>query len=232
MENESLQGHERPEPDPSETCSLPTGPERGPSRSLPPTARRILETAKVLVERHGYEGLRFDSIARESGINKSMIRYYFGSKAGLVAALVDDLTHDATLQLIDMAQTAGNAADRVAAHLKATRRLMEEPSFKCLFDILPEALRDPQLGSLVAALYEWYREVNVTSFGGADADPRDPELLALASVFMALIDGLVIQVALGGSNFNRDRAWALVERMVVAFLEEREPGADIAQPGG
>jgi AcrR family transcriptional regulator len=199
------------------TGPIPRGPQRGPSSGLPMAARHILEAAKSLLEAEGYDGLRFDAIAEASGSNKSMIRYYFGSKAGLVSALVDDLTNDATLELIEMAGCAASSGERIRAHLAGARRLMENPSFKSLYDILPHAMRGPELRTPLARLYTWYREVNVRCFGGPDARLDDPRLLALGSVFMAAIDGLIIQVILDEPAFDRDKAWNALEDMTTWY---------------
>jgi AcrR family transcriptional regulator len=200
---------------------IPRGPERGSSSSLPPTARNILDAAKQLLDAEGYAGLRFDALAAVSGSNKSMIRYYFGSKAGLVAALVDDLTHDATTELLAMADQAASSDERIRAHLAGAKRLMQNPSFKSLFDILPHAMREPELRAPLAKLYTWYREVNVRCFGGSGAALDDPRLLALGSVFMAAIDGLALQVTLGEPGFDPELAWTALEEMVTCYASRQ-----------
>lgn len=213
-------GDAHQEPRRPQTGALPAGRERGPSASLPKTARRILDASKSLLQEKGYGGLTFDAIAAESGSNKSMIRYYFGSKDGLVAALVDDLTHDATIGLLDMARTAQGSDDLLRAHLAGTRRLMEDPSFKSLFDVLPEAMRRPQLRDQVAALYEWYREVEVVCLGGT-SPADDPDLHTLACLLMAAIDGLAMQAVLSEEHVDLDACWTMLASMVDTYLSTR-----------
>ena len=206
---------------------LPVGRDRGPSDSLPPTARRILDTARSLLGERGYAGLTFDAIAAASGSNKSMIRYYFGSKDGLVAALVDDLTHDATAEFLRIARVSQGTEDVVAAHLAATRRLLADPSFVELFDVLPEALRREPLRELLASLYEWYREIEVVCFGGVSI-AADPDLRALASLHMAVIDGLALQLALDRESADTDAAWDLMGSLITTYLDGRHAGGDHA----
>lgn len=52
----------------------------GESRQL------ILEAARAEFGEHGYAGARINRIAARTGLNKQLIYYYFGSKAGLHAA--------------------------------------------------------------------------------------------------------------------------------------------------
>ena len=54
------------------------------------TRSRILEGALRAMSRHGYDGASMDRIAREAGVNKSLIYYYFKSKAEIRQTLQDD----------------------------------------------------------------------------------------------------------------------------------------------
>ena len=48
-----------------------------------PGAQALVDAARRLLARGGYDALRLEAIAAESGQNKAMIRYWFGDKAGL-----------------------------------------------------------------------------------------------------------------------------------------------------
>ncbi|MHB8867644.1 MAG: TetR/AcrR family transcriptional regulator [Thermoleophilia bacterium] len=196
------------------------GKERGSSSDLPPTARRILDASRNLLEERGYRGLTFDAIAAESGSNKSMIRYYFGSKDGLIAALVDDLTHDSCVDLLEVSKEASETGAGLRVLLAASRRLMQDPSFKNLFDVLPEALRRRNLGESLSSLYEWYRETLAECFRRFSPD-HDVDLRVLASLHMAIIDGLALQLALNEEDVDLDACWGLLESMTIEYLSGR-----------
>src|SRR5512139_425 len=72
-----------------------------PTPDLAPTAARILEAAKRVLSREGFRGLTFETIAGEAGENPALIRYHFGSKAGLLAALVDSVLYQEATDLIE-----------------------------------------------------------------------------------------------------------------------------------
>src|SRR5438045_6718677 len=58
-------------------------------RRTPEEARRlILDTAQDLIARSGPEGLRLQEIAAAAGISHPLILHHFGSREGLVRALV------------------------------------------------------------------------------------------------------------------------------------------------
>jgi AcrR family transcriptional regulator len=61
------------------------------SRAAPPadqeTRDRILDAAEVVFTRKGTAGSRTQEIARQAGINKALLHYYFGTKAALADAV-------------------------------------------------------------------------------------------------------------------------------------------------
>lgn len=54
------------------------------------TKRRLLEAAVIEFAEHGAAGARVDRIAGAAGVNKERLYGYFGSKAGLFAAVLSD----------------------------------------------------------------------------------------------------------------------------------------------
>ena len=55
-----------------------------PGRPASDASERIVEGTLEILARDGYSGLTTAKVANESGQNKAMISYYFGSKAGLL----------------------------------------------------------------------------------------------------------------------------------------------------
>lgn len=101
------------------------------------TRDRILNVALQEFSRHGLSGARIDTIALESGSNKGMIYYYFGSKDGLyVAALEESYRRfrqvEAAFDVDDMApvpalrELVGATFDFHAAHPEFVRMVMGE----------------------------------------------------------------------------------------------------------
>lgn len=176
-----------------------------------PGAQALVDAARRLLARGGYDALRLEAIAAESGQNKAMIRYWFGDKAGLLAALVDDLTHDATTGLLERAESLPPGPGRLHRHLELARRVMEQPEFATFFDVLPHGVRDPQLRPLINELYTWYREINVRCFGGEVTPETRREYQGLASLLMAAIDGIAIQIALDPEGFDPDPCFEILE---------------------
>jgi AcrR family transcriptional regulator len=70
-------------------------------RRSPEEARRlILDTAQELIARAGPEGLRLQEIAGAAGISHPLILHHFGSREGLVRALVQEAVAELRDKLI------------------------------------------------------------------------------------------------------------------------------------
>jgi len=54
------------------------------------TEEKILEAAKTVFHRKGFDGTRMQEIADEAGINKSLLHYYYRSKENLFDAVFKD----------------------------------------------------------------------------------------------------------------------------------------------
>jgi AcrR family transcriptional regulator len=187
-----------------------------PMEALPPTAQRILAAARRLMATGGFEALKLSAIAREAGESKASIGYHFGNKAGLVTALVDSLAHDANRGLIEDTATAPGGEARIRALIDGeTRIAADAESFQSFFEILPHALRDPDLRGRVAALYDGYRE---TVLRCLDAGPAAAELRAFAMLMIAIVDGLAIQHGLDPDGADVRSATELWERLARPFL--------------
>src|SRR5687767_1363958 len=94
----------------------------GSERRLPgEKAQRIVEAMRASVAHRGVAGSTFDQVAREAGVSRGLLHYYFGTKERLLAEVV---RHDSDVRmgLIDQqlagAQTADDVLDCLVASLE------------------------------------------------------------------------------------------------------------------
>jgi AcrR family transcriptional regulator len=190
-----------------------------PMEGLPPTAQRILAAAQRLLADGGFEALTLSAIADEAGESKASIGYHFGNKDGLVTVLVDSLAHDANRGLIE--ETAGlpPGEQRIHALIDGESRIAADAeSFQAFYDLLPHALRDPDLRERVAALYDGYRETVLRCL--ADDPATRERLRPFAMLMIALVDGLAVQHGLDPDGADVRAATDLWERLVRPYLTE------------
>lgn len=115
------------------------------------TKTAILDAAERAVRIKGYNGFSFDQIAREVGIQKASIYYYFASKAELVTAVFQRFSDmiGAVLEQIDGEKP--RAGDRLLAYIDASRDLLEGGESVCLsiaLNVNQESLQPPVIEGL------------------------------------------------------------------------------------
>ena len=94
-------------------------PNPGPGRPKDPAKRQaILEAAKTLFLRHGYEGSSMDAIAREAGVSKLTVYSHFTDKDTLFCAAVEAKCEEQLPQLFTELSTAAP----IETHLEAIGR--------------------------------------------------------------------------------------------------------------
>ena len=197
-------------------------PINDPTPDLAPTAKRILDAAQRVLSRDGFRALTFEAIAKEAGENPALIRYHFGSKAGLIAMLVDAVLYREAVELIETLAGKPPGAERRAALFRLHRRMAEDLSgYHEFYELIPNILRDPELQPKLRDLMTWYRALDAWALAAhsADAEARDLQPLSLLTV--AMLDGVALQVE-ADSELDVGPAYELWERLVLRYLEERD----------
>ncbi len=203
-------------PDPGQA---PPGP--GGAVELSPVAAKLVAAARALLARGGFRALTVEAVAAEAGAYRDAVRYHFGSKAALVAAVVDSLAHDQSLAAVEQTRDVPAGPERVRALVAGDRRLLDDrDAFRDFFALLPHVVQDAELRARVAALYDWYRDLYSAGMAGeAGGTTGDVRRRDVASLMVAMTDGLAVQELLEPDPGRLDRLLRLWEE----FLD-RETG--------
>jgi AcrR family transcriptional regulator len=187
---------------------------------LPEAAANLVRAARTIVVRDGLRGLTFDAIAAEAGEYRAAVRYYFGTKRNLIAALVSSLTPQATAdEVAGVAERLPVGGERVRAQVSGWQTLVEDrEAAQALFEVFPLVVRDGELRERVAGLYRHYRELDVQVFGG-ESQPDGGRLAALAALLVAAIDGLSLQALLAPDEIDVDLCFEELSDMLAGRLE-------------
>jgi AcrR family transcriptional regulator len=162
-------------------------------------AQRIVDAMRTEVGRRGATGATFDHVAREAGVSRGLLHYYFGSKERLLAEVV---RRDCDLRMEQLSATAAGAADPDALLGQLAGSLLEligeNPEF---FVILLELHTLARHNAEVAVeLAELHRRVRLHLAGilaaardqGAIRLEDDPEVVS--EVLFSLGDGLAMRM--------------------------------------
>ncbi len=209
----------------SETTSTVHLAFENPLSDLPEVARKLLLAAKSIVANQGFDALSLNSISEVSGENKAMISYYFGGKAGLIAAVLDSVIHDEYLTSVARMKDVapGERGRRMIDEMRRITAAHEE--FRVFFELLPVALRNDMLRKRIGLLYEWYRSEKLGWLGVRDVQNvlDDPEILGLSQLLSAFIDGIAIQTAID-PDLDLTHAYAVLSRMIESCFPEISGG--------
>jgi AcrR family transcriptional regulator len=167
----------------------------GAEPGLPPTARRLLEAARRLLARSGYNSLTLEAIGLEAGENKALVRYYFGSKNGLLLALVDGLVSDTLWQARQRLSALSTREDRARLVVETLETILgDAQSYRLLYDLLPRLLENPAMARQLAELYRAYRDLNTQALWGDRTEEAPVIVRDVAAMTVALTDGLAVQL--------------------------------------
>jgi len=184
------------------------------------TAQRLLEGARRLLERSGYASLTLDAVAREAGETKSLIRYHFGSKQGLLVALVDWLLHEYTSDQQRVAEIL-DGEDRVHQLSQSLIPMMlDTASNRLFFDLMSHATKDPSMRSRAAGLFALWRQITVSALMSSQAEGVPKKVMTLASMTVAVADGLALQVLADPESVDVRQAMEVWETCLATVLSE------------
>jgi AcrR family transcriptional regulator len=188
-----------------------------------PTATRLLEAARRLLETSGFDALTFEAIGREAGVTSSLIRYHFGDKAGLLVALIDWVMIEDLADLRGLTTRTSSSQEAVAALLDVSEALVSDTSSSAaFFHLLPRLLQDQRTRYQLAELYTEYRSLNSLPLASQAVRQSRADVSALAVLTVAVTDGLMIQRLIGGETVDIRSALSLWGRFMRTLLE----GAD------
>ncbi|MGD0998226.1 MAG: TetR/AcrR family transcriptional regulator [Thermoleophilia bacterium] len=189
-----------------------------PITDLPPKAQAIIRAAQRILKRDGFARLSFETIAAEAGVYTSAIRYYFGSKGGLVEALVDATTHDASLQVYARSRSEPDVRTRLRTAILGSTRLPLPEVYQTVWEMLPHILRSRRLRGRVAGLYELHRQHYDEVFQGAGDSLSRETVRSYASLIIAVLDGIAIQKALDPGGVDVEAIFALWAEVLSSSL--------------
>jgi AcrR family transcriptional regulator len=170
-----------------------------PKRLSGEKAQRIVEAMRRSVAQRGTAGSTFDHVAREAGVSRGLLHYYFGTKEQL---LVEAVRRDCELRIellerqLAGAQTADAFIDLMAQHLQETVR--DDPDFvTLLFELFTLSRHNADIALEYAGLLRRTRERVAAMLASAQREGvlrlhADPE--AVAEVLFSLGDGFALRM--------------------------------------
>ena len=181
---------------------------------------RLIEAATRLFAERGYRDASVQAIGEAAGISRGSIFWHFGSKEGLLWAVVQRAftRWEAETLVPEVGDARGEEA--IGRALRAHRRFLadEGGTLRLLFVLMFEALGPrPELAGEFARLHRDLRVLATPWLeeAVADGDFRDdvdPE--TIVTLIIATLGGIVYQHLLDPEGLDLDRCYADLERVL------------------
>jgi AcrR family transcriptional regulator len=161
-------------------------------------AKRIVDAMRESVAARGAAGSTFDYVAREAGVSRGLLHYYFGTKERL---LVEVVRRDSEIRLAALAAQLGDARtadDFIDALVRSLEELIgRDPGFVVLMhELFTLSRRNEEIAGELATLSRVARTDIAASLQAKQAEGvvrlgDEPD--AVAGVLLALADGLSLR---------------------------------------
>jgi AcrR family transcriptional regulator len=162
---------------------------------------KLLRAAVACLRDKGYANTTARDLVAASGTNLASIGYHFGGKEALMNEAVAETTRAWTRSI--EAEVWTDMTEHPAEHLRrmlaATLDRFDElePYLRSFVEAFPPALRSDDLRESMASAYEEVRAaaeaILERIFAGADRPIAPEHRTAIASLLIALCDGLILQ---------------------------------------
>jgi AcrR family transcriptional regulator len=162
-------------------------------------AQRIVEAMRSSVAQRGISGSTFENVAREAGVSRGLLHYYFGTKEALLVEVVRRDTEHRIARLDEPLAQAGSVHELLeilVANLEDS--IQNEPGFwVLLFDLFTAGRRNPEIQREVAELFNRTRAHVADILRAKQTEgvisPRF-EIDAIVALLFALADGIALQL--------------------------------------
>jgi AcrR family transcriptional regulator len=163
-------------------------------------AQRIIAAMRTSVAARGAAGATFDHVAREAGVSRGLLHYYFGTKERL---LVEVVRADCAVRIERMERELNGATnvDEIIGSLVrgAVEFIDDEPvGSAAICELIAASRASDEIAPELAELYRRWREHLAAALRQKEQEGivslrAEPE--AVASLLFALADGFGLQVS-------------------------------------
>jgi AcrR family transcriptional regulator len=190
--------------------------------------RRIVDAAWRRLEMTGYHGTTVDDVCDEAGVSKGAFYGYFATKQDLFLALLEEETAALNAVATELADADLRGAERVRRFMQAMLEVGDSAGrVQLRADLWSELAGDPVVRERFAETVERRRSVlrdwiaRSIEAGDLGIEPRRAN--ALASILIAMADGLMLHRALDPSGFRWSNIRAVLDALIAGL--DGAPGA-------
>jgi AcrR family transcriptional regulator len=193
----------------------------------PVRREQIVRATIRCLARDGYTGLTMKRVAAEAGVSQGILHYYFRDKAAMLAAAARRVTVDLDRRVAIEARGARNGRERLRAVIRAClRAAVDNRDFWSVFiEFWGESFHDRRLAAVNRQAYARARRLIGAGLaqGVAAGEFRRMNVDEAATVVLALLDGLSLQLTFDRGALTLPRAARAAETALVRYLANGDP---------
>lgn len=173
----------------------------------------IITTAMTLFNQKSYTSIGIDKIIAESNVAKMTFYKYFSSKEILIEECLQRRILEVQASLLDKVNSANNPLNKLKSVFNWYIDWINTEDFNgCLFKKATiEVLQMyPSVKVQVNKYRNWIYNVVFEIF--SDLEIEDPKVLS--SLFLNIIDGLIIDATVNKPEINPEETWSYINKLI------------------
>jgi len=181
-------------------------------------AQRIVDAMRASVSARGIASSTFEHVAREAGVSRGLLHYYFGTKERLLVEVVRSDTEIRVARLDAPLAAASSLDDVLDVLVSSLLETIEKApgTFVLLFEVFSAGRRNPEIQREVGELFNRTRHHLAESFRVKESEgvlKLAAEADAVVGFLFALADGIALQML---SDPERDHSDVVAAGTVAA----------------
>jgi AcrR family transcriptional regulator len=194
----------------------------------------LIDAAINVLREKGFAGASARRIAERGGCNQALVFYHFGSVAGLLVAVLEEVSRrrlDSYTELLERTQTLAGLAAEAKTVFEAD---LDAGYVTVLTEMISGAQSVPELRQPVAACLAPWRDFALAAVRGVLAESPVARLLPAEEAAHAVVAGLFGLEMLASLDGDRAAALALFDRVAALgdVLEQARPLLALLNPLG
>lgn len=183
---------------------------------------QMLEAAAALISERGFADTRISDVAERAGVSSALVLYYFDTKDALLSEALRHSERMFDKIVSDRLSGADSLRDRlqVVVDLSCRPSAGQTLAWGLWIELWAQALHRPEIAAARLRLDDDWRAVIGRLVAKAVEAGEIPsvDVADFVVAFAALLDGLLIQVVLGDSEMDSDRAASIAMSFAATAL--------------
>jgi AcrR family transcriptional regulator len=183
--------------------------------------QQLVSIAMQQISRKGFEGLRFQEVAKQAGINNATLYYHFPTKEALIQGVVNHLTEELKKTRSGLGDAPMTALQELRLEFDDVRKLLRaKPKlFIVLIELSLRGLRNPAINKMEKRRdHSWRKHLSAIIRRGIEQGVfrRDIELEPAVNALIAQFKGIGYHAVLG------KRKWREVGETITEIARQVE----------